>query len=201
MAVVPRRADTGCHTPFAQRRLDEAFGLAVGLRSIRPGEAVLVLQPWQARLKRLERNAEPLSVRMRRTKPIAVPLNATALAVLRRQIGKHPDKVFTYAGKPLGRAKTKAWRNALKRVGIDNFRWHDLRHARPSWHRQSGTPTHELQRLGGWRSSVMVEAMRISRPTISRAPRAGSIRCSAVTIWLRQKAQGASANTNPLRYW
>jgi len=26
-----------------------------------------------------------------------------------------------------------------------------------SWHRQSGTPTHELQRLGGWRSSVMVE--------------------------------------------
>jgi integrase len=26
-----------------------------------------------------------------------------------------------------------------------------------TWHRQSGTPTHELQRLGGWRSSVMVE--------------------------------------------
>ena len=25
------------------------------------------------------------------------------------------------------------------------------------WARQSGTPTHELQRLGGWRSSVMVE--------------------------------------------
>ena len=26
-----------------------------------------------------------------------------------------------------------------------------------SWHRQVGTPTHELQRQGGWRSSVMVE--------------------------------------------
>jgi hypothetical protein len=35
-------------------------------------------------------------------KPIAVPLNATALAVLRRQIGKHPEKVFTYARRPLG---------------------------------------------------------------------------------------------------
>ena len=46
---------------------------------------------------------------------------------------------------------------ALKCAGIENFRWHDLRHARAAWHRQAGTPTHELQRLGGWRFSVMVE--------------------------------------------
>jgi integrase len=90
-------------------------------------------------------------------KPIAVPLNATALEVLRRQLGKHRERVFTYAGKPLGWANTKAWRDALKRAGIENFRWHDLRHTWASWHRQAGTPTHELQRLGGWRSSVMVE--------------------------------------------
>ena len=90
-------------------------------------------------------------------KPIAVPLNATALEVLRRQLGKHRERVFTYAGKPLGHANTRAWRKALKRAGIGNFRWHDLRHTWASWHRQSGTPTHELQRLGGWRSSVMVE--------------------------------------------
>jgi integrase len=90
-------------------------------------------------------------------RPIAVPLNATALAVLRRQVGKHPQRVFTFAGKPLRNANTLAWRNALRRAGIDNFRWHDLRHTWASWHRQSGTPTHELQRLGGWRSAVMVE--------------------------------------------
>jgi integrase len=90
-------------------------------------------------------------------KPIAVPLNATALEVVRRQLGKHRERVFTYAGKPLGHANTLAWRKALKRAGIANFRWHDLRHTWASWHRQSGTPTHELQRLGGWRSSVMVE--------------------------------------------
>jgi integrase len=34
--------------------------------------------------------------------------------------------------------------------------------ARPShtfatWHRQAGTPTHELQRLGGWKTGAMVE--------------------------------------------
>jgi integrase len=89
-------------------------------------------------------------------RPIAVPLNATALEVLRRQLGKHRVRVFTYAGKP-GSANTLAWRKALKRAGIENFRWHDLRHTWASWHRQAGTPIHELQRLGGWRSSVMVE--------------------------------------------
>src|SRR5438552_2284631 len=90
-------------------------------------------------------------------KPITVPLNATALEVLRRQLGKHPQRVFTYAGKPLATANTRAWRKALKRAGIENFRWHDTRHTWATWHRRSGTPTHELQRLGGWRSSVMVE--------------------------------------------
>ena len=90
-------------------------------------------------------------------KPIAVPLNATAQEVLRRQLGKHRERVFTYAGKPLATANTRAWRKALKRAGIENFRWHDTRHTWATWHRQSGTPTHELQRLGGWRSSVMVE--------------------------------------------
>src|SRR5438552_3228761 len=40
---------------------------------------------------------------------IAVPLNSTALDVLRRQIGKHPVRVFTYAGNPLDRANTHAW--------------------------------------------------------------------------------------------
>jgi len=90
-------------------------------------------------------------------KPIAVPLNATALEVLRRQLRKHPERVFTYRGRPLAWGNTLAWRKALKRAGIENFRWHDLRHTWASWHRQAGTPTHELQRLGGWRSSVMVE--------------------------------------------
>jgi integrase len=48
-------------------------------------------------------------------------------------------------------------RRALKRAGIENFRWHDLRHTWATWHLKSGTPTHELQRLGGWQTSVMVE--------------------------------------------
>ena len=90
-------------------------------------------------------------------KPIAVPLNREALAALHRQLGKHLARVFTIAGKPIANANTRAWRNALKRAGIDNFRWHDLRHTWASWHRMQGTPTHELQQLGGWRTGAMVE--------------------------------------------
>ena len=84
-------------------------------------------------------------------------LNDTAMAVLKAQEGKHPVRVFTYRGKPLVNAYNFAWRHALKLAGIIDFRWHDLRHTWATWQRQAGTPTHELQRLGGWLTSSMVE--------------------------------------------
>jgi integrase len=90
-------------------------------------------------------------------KPHSVPLNEMALAVLRKQLGKHPARVFTFRGEPLGHVNTKAWTSALERAGIEDFRWHDLRHTFATWHRQAGTPTHELQRLGGWKTGAMVE--------------------------------------------
>ncbi len=90
-------------------------------------------------------------------KSIAVDLNSDAIAALRGELGKHPERVFTYKGKPLDNLNTRAWRNALERAGIKDFRFHDLRHTWASWHRQNGTPAHELQVMGGWSSSVMVE--------------------------------------------
>lgn len=90
-------------------------------------------------------------------KAIAVPLNVEAMAVIRRQIGKHETHVFTYQGQPVTRANNHAWRKALVRAGISDFRWHDLRHTWASWHVQNGTPLHALQELGGWSDSEMVK--------------------------------------------
>ncbi len=44
----------------------------------------------------------------------------------------------------------------LRVAGIENFRWHDLRHTWASWHVQNGTSLQELQLLGGWSSFTMV---------------------------------------------
>lgn len=87
----------------------------------------------------------------------SVPLNEAALQVLEKRKGDHPIYVFTYEGSPIVQVNTKAWRAALKRAGIEDFRWHDLRHTFATWHREAGTPTHELQRLGGWKTLEMVE--------------------------------------------
>ena len=90
-------------------------------------------------------------------KPIHVTLNVTAIDVLTKQIGKHPKAVFTYKGKPVTQVNTKAWYKALERAGIENFRWHDLRHTWASWLTQQGVPLNVIQEMGAWESSEMVK--------------------------------------------
>ena len=89
-------------------------------------------------------------------KAIAVPLSEDALEVIQQQIGKHDSHVFTYEGEPVTRANNHAWRKALVRADITDFRWHDLRHTWASWHVQKGTPLHVLKELGGWADLTMV---------------------------------------------
>ena len=90
-------------------------------------------------------------------KSIHISLNATAIEVLRKQIGKHPIRVFTYQGKPIVQVNTRAWRKALTRAGIEDFRWHDLRHTWASWLTQKGVPLNIIQEMGAWESTEMVK--------------------------------------------
>ncbi len=64
--------------------------------------------------------------------------------------------MFSYRGRPITQVSTKAWYAALERAGIEDFRWHDLRHTWASWHVQNGTPLFALQELGGWEVAEMV---------------------------------------------
>jgi integrase len=86
----------------------------------------------------------------------AVPLNNTALEVLKRQKGQHNTHVFIYRGNPVTRCSTAAWSKAKDRAKIEDFRWHDWRHTWASWHVQNGTSLYELQELGGWKTLDMV---------------------------------------------
>jgi len=90
-------------------------------------------------------------------KAIGIPLNNEAIEVLKNQIGKHSIRVFIFNGQPVKKAGTRAFKNALSKARIENFRWHDLRHTWASWHVQNGTPLHVLKELGGWASYVMVQ--------------------------------------------
>jgi integrase len=76
--------------------------------------------------------------------------------IITKQLGKHPTHVFTYKGNTIFQVSTKTWYAAQKRAGIENFRWHDLRHTWASWHVQNGTPMFALQEMGGWESPEMV---------------------------------------------
>lgn len=126
-----------------------SFTLATGLRS----RNVRFLKWEQIDFERKHAFVDALEVKNK--KALAVPLNADALNILMRQ-PKVNKYVFNYNGSPVNQSNTKAFKNALKRCGIKEFRWHDLRHTWASWHIQNGTSLQELQALGGWSNITMV---------------------------------------------
>src|SRR5258708_4355090 len=99
-----------------------AFSLATGLRRAN----VTGLQWSQVDLVRRVAWIHPDQAKARRA--ISVPPNAEAVVLVRKQLGTHQLYVFSWRGQRISQVNTKAWRDALRRSGIENFRWHDLRH-------------------------------------------------------------------------
>lgn len=164
------------------------FSLATGLRKAN----VTGLQWTQIDLARKQAWIHADQAKGR--KPIAVPLSSEAVSVLRGERFKSQTDVFTYKDKPVGQVNGKAWKAALKRAGIANFRWHDLRHTWASWHVQSGTPLYVLQQLGGWQSLEMVQkyahlASEHLAPYVERVSGLSIEEGAEVaTFWLQQSA-------------
>jgi integrase len=136
--------------PQHQRDMAE-FALATGAR--------------QAAVKRLKWSAVNLDKAMawivpedsKSGEPVPMPLNATAREVLARCRGNHAEFVFTYEGNPIANVNTQAWVKALRRAGLEGFRWHDIRHTWASHHAMNGTPLQALQAMGGWSDPKMVK--------------------------------------------
>lgn len=81
---------------------------------------------------------------------LRVPLNSAAVDVLRNLEGVHPERVFTYKGRPMTRFCSNTWAAAIKAARLPGVRFHDLRHTWASWHVMNGTSPRELMELGGW---------------------------------------------------
>ena len=127
------------------------FSLATGLRQ----RNVLDLKWEQVDLNR--RTAWINADEAKGGQAIAVPLNRTALQVLALR-PRRSVYVFTQNnGKRPYSISSRIWKNCLKEAGIENFRWHDLRHTWASWLIQSGVPMAVLKELGGWQDAKMVE--------------------------------------------
>lgn len=157
----------------AQRLIDECpeplkssveFALATGLR-----RSNIVDLKWQ-QIDMQRKVAWIYPEESKSGRAIGVALNDMACAVLKRQIGKHHNWVFVHTEavkrsdgkKTHGTRKMRvdsntAWRAALKRAGIEDFRFHDLRHTWASWLIQAGVPLSALQEMGGWESIEMVQ--------------------------------------------
>lgn len=84
-----------------------------------------------------------------------VPLNRAGVLALRGVESQDKRWCFTFQGQPMV-AIGSAWDRSLRRAGISEFRFHDLRHTWASWHVMAGTSLPELMELGGWKSYEMV---------------------------------------------
>lgn len=129
------------------------FTLATGLRE----NNVLNLEWGQIDLRR--RVAWLHSDQTKQKKPLGVPLNDAACAILEARRGIHKTYVFPNPDTelPYYKASNRAWYAALRKAKLKGFRWHDLRHTWASWAVMSGVRLEEVQRMGGWATAQMVQ--------------------------------------------
>lgn len=127
------------------------FAVATGMRQ----GNVLGLR-WDQVDLQLRKAVFPHEV-MKNGLPFSCPLNETAITVIRRWAGKHDEFVFTQRGERVKGVPSRTWAGAVRRAGLVDVRWHDLRHTWASLMRQSGVSLSDLRELGGWESHQMVD--------------------------------------------
>lgn len=78
-----------------------------------------------------------------------VVLNSISRRVIEEARGKHPERVFTYRGQPVGKIYNSAWKRARSRAGLPFVRVHDLRHTFAQRLRAAGVPLEDRKALLG----------------------------------------------------
>ena len=93
------------------------------------------------------------------SEPRVIYLNDELLAIM-REAGKvrgfGHKRVFTYKGQPIASIKT-CFRRACRMAGIDNFRFHDLRHTFNTNMRKAGVDQSVIMKLTGHKTPSMFQ--------------------------------------------
>jgi integrase len=107
-----------------------------------------------------DKRAVQIAGRLTKTgKPIYVPLNSVAMAILKRRYeavdkegksSRHPIYVFTWRGKKITHVVTKAFRQSRAKVGMGDVCFHTMRHCGQTWLAEEGVTPEMRARLGGW---------------------------------------------------
>ena len=135
--------------PYADMAL---FAVSTGLRQAN----VLRLRWDQVNMNR--RMATFPDELMKNGSPFSCALNATAISIITKWIGQHDEYVFVNTlGERLNGVPSKTWRTAIQKAGLEDVRWHDLRHTWASLLRQNGVNLSDLQEMGGWETASMVQ--------------------------------------------
>ena len=127
------------------------FALNTGLRLSSQYGATYEMLDW-------ERNVLDVP-RTKNDEPVHVPLNSEVLAAIRLlpswagrkgpifRSQRHPEKPVL--------SNDHWFKPALKAAGINDFKWHDLRHTFASWLIQDGVPLDRVSKLLGHKSLAM----------------------------------------------
>ena len=130
------------------------FAINTGLRQ----SEILSLRWWQ-----IDINRKTITISEQKNHSIDIlPLNETAMSVLRQLYNfdldsdsyVFPNTLFKRKG---NRLLIKAFHVALRKSGVCNFRFHDLRHTFSSRLVQNGAGLYEVQHLGRWKTVTMVQ--------------------------------------------
>jgi integrase len=89
----------------------------------------------------------------------AIPITGYALELLREygQRRGHTDILFPNDTGTRPRSIRRAWEHAIRRAGIDDFRFHDLRHSAASYLAMNGASLMEIAEILGHKTLSMVK--------------------------------------------
>ncbi len=137
---------------YSVHELERDFALNTGLRQGSQYQLTWEMVDWEARVLHIPRT--------KNGEPIHLPLNDSAIMVLRRlkESARSTGRVFISQETRKSLNCPKHWfTDAVRLAGINDFHWHDLRHTFAARLRQKGVALEDIADLPGHKTLAMTK--------------------------------------------